>query len=710
MARNIDDRRQTNYVIDHEPMDDDAIVAWLSLKIETGMGAADGDISNRRQKNYEYYSGRPYGDEEDGYSKVITMECFEAVEWVLPGLIRIFTATKFAEFVPQNAQDMDAAEQETDVVNDVIVGQTNMFEWAQAWMKDALIYPNGYLKVYIDEARDLRLIHHENITQAQLNVIEQDPTLVVATVEESDVELIQPVQDPQTGQVRPVQTLLYNVKARYIEPSNNIKIEAVPPEEVITDNDLRTIDMDGSEFLCHHREVTRSELVAMGIDKEDVWNLPLSRELKFSTERESRTEFHDEDPNYGEDHGAMEKVDYFECYGKLDVDGDGYAEYRRFDCVGRSLLLDHYETDYQPLVALGCFPQPHRHTAMSMVDVAKENQRVNSVMKRQILDNLYRTNRPRQFAGRGVNIEQLQNYVPHGVVEVDDINQIQTESIPVVTQQVMPFMEFIREELDRRTGVTRHAAGLDAETLASSTMGAYLESLGQATQRVEMLARNFAETGYSKVALKVHHLLRTRQNPQLTMQKGEDWIDIDPRQWNPRRRMRVKVGVGTGSVKEKLSGAIQTLETQQQVQPFGLANAKGAWNALKDMCEALGKPVPEMYYVNPDSQEYRQWVQQQEQQRKERMEMELMPQKMAGQALQQEFMEATAKVQLDAMKEKNRQAEDTAKTMLEADKNKSEEFLKAAELELKHQVDIEKVGVEADKVKSMNVGTSGGSE
>ena len=696
----------TNYQeADRNPMTVGEIEAWLVIKIESSMGAPDGDVSERRQKNLDYYTGQPYGDERDGYSKVITMECFEAVQWALPSLVRMFMTGKFAAFIPDGEHDEEQCDQETDVVNNFVTNDTDFYEWCHAWCTDGMIYPNGYLKVYIDEARDMRTVHHENLTLEQLAVLEQDDSLFNGEITDGDSVTL-PQLDPQTGQMVQVPTQLYNVKARYLEERNNIKVEAVPPEEVFVDNDLRCVDLDKAEFVCHHREITRSELVAMGFDRDMVWNLPTTRRLKHSSERTNRAKYHDEDPNYGDDFDAMRKIDLYECFAYLDVDDDGYAEYCRFLFAGKSELLEWGEWDYQPLIALSCYPQPHRHAGLSMVDVSRENQRINSVLKRQTLDNMYRVNRPRQIIGRGVNVEQAMNYVPHGIIEAVVVNQVTAENIPVMTQHIMPFMEFVRDELDRRTGITRLSAGLDADTLASSTMGAYLESLGQATQRLEMLARNFAETGFKKVALKIHHLLRTRQNPQLTTKLGKSWIHIDPRQWNPRHRMRARVGIGTGSAKEKLAASMQMMEAQGQARPFGLANERGMYKSLEDFTEALGKNDTESYFVDPQSPEYKQWAQQQEQQRQEALAAQAQPQQLAGMALKAEADEKLGRLELDGIKEQNRQAEATAKTMLEAEEKRQTRFLKAAEIELDHQVDIANVGLKASNVTPLNKGST----
>ena len=168
------------------------------------------------------------------------------------------------------------------------------------------------MKVYIDEAVDIRVVHHENMTEEQMAIIEENSEFLAGTFEPGEI-YEQDVMDPQTGQMVRQEIQTYNVTARYVKPDNTIRIEAVPPEEVLVDNDLRTVDLDESGFVCHHREVSRSELVSMGYDRDLVWDLPVARELKHSGERESRSEHHEEDPNY-EPFGRIALVNWRFCF------------------------------------------------------------------------------------------------------------------------------------------------------------------------------------------------------------------------------------------------------------------------------------------------------------------------------------------------------------------------------------------------------------
>jgi hypothetical protein len=52
-------------------------------------------------------------------------------------------------------QKIEAAEQETDYINHVVMEKNNGFEIFYVWFKDALLSKNGYVKVYYEEEDDV---------------------------------------------------------------------------------------------------------------------------------------------------------------------------------------------------------------------------------------------------------------------------------------------------------------------------------------------------------------------------------------------------------------------------------------------------------------------------------------------------------------------------------------------------------------------------
>ncbi len=125
---------------------------FVSNKIENAINNEDGTVSDLRSYNFDRYYGKQYGNEREGFSKFTTREVFEAVEWAIPSVLRVFTSNQNAvEFIPHNEEDEEQAQQETDVANYYIHTENNGFLLLHNWTKDLLMFPNGYVKAHVEE-------------------------------------------------------------------------------------------------------------------------------------------------------------------------------------------------------------------------------------------------------------------------------------------------------------------------------------------------------------------------------------------------------------------------------------------------------------------------------------------------------------------------------------------------------------------------------
>ena len=153
MAQNIartdvKERRRTNEMSDRQ------LTGFLGRKIYQAMNDEDGDLSDTRSQIFDRYYGDLYDNERDGYSKFTTREVLEAVEWAKPALLRIFLGSDRAvAFDAVGPEDEDAAAQETDVVNHKVLKANggDGFLAIHHFINDALMYPNAYIKAYVEE-------------------------------------------------------------------------------------------------------------------------------------------------------------------------------------------------------------------------------------------------------------------------------------------------------------------------------------------------------------------------------------------------------------------------------------------------------------------------------------------------------------------------------------------------------------------------------
>ncbi len=661
------------------PGDSAALQSWLWQKAARAMNAPDSDLSERRQELLDAYLGQPYGDEEEGFSRVVTREVLEAVEWTMPSLARVFcSGTSPVAFKPVGTSreearlDIKRARQEEAYICHRLDLTENWYESRMQWMRAALIQvPASYAKLWWHVTLEGQTETYEGITEIQVGMYDQDPNTEIVGVESY-------VEERMTPQ-GPMAVELFNVQARHAYRTGRMKFAPVPPEEVLVDNDLSFINLDEAEWVCHHRRVPRSELIGMGYDRDMVESLPTAENLEHSSERENRARFHDEDPHYSDDYGSMEKVDLYESYGLYDFDDDGIAEYRKMVFAGGSgkdgsAILENVETDYQPLLALSCTPQPYRHVGLPLAEQIEDVQRVNSVLSRQANNNLYRTNQPRQFFDESrVNVEQILNYTPFGGVETegDPRSVVMPEQIPVVIDQVLKMVEYWKNEGVARTGVSRHTQGLDADVLAKSTMGAFMGAIGQASMREELIVRDMAETGYTQLYRKAHQLVRKHQNVFDVFEMSGEWLDVNPSEWRERKHVTVKVGAGTGSQHERIGSSMALLDVQREALPQGMTTKGRIYNTLDRLCGAMGVSDTNLAFVDPDSDEGQQIAAQMEQARQQEMQMQAgaMSEPLRIQAEQQDKDRIVDIMKLREQQEKRADESERWRTELEAKEN-----------------------------------------
>ena len=565
-------------------MDDKALAQWIERKINDSLNESGGELSTARQRNLNYYLGEKFGNEREGHSQVVTREVFEAVEWAMPSILRVFTS-RAVEFLPEGPEDEEAADQETDVVRHLMFGQENGFLALYSWVKDCLLYPNGYAKIWADEVERTCTERYRALT------IEQ----VISLTEREGVEIIEGTAYPtELGE-------LYDIAAKVTTTKPVLRFEAVPPEECIVDGDLTSIDLDDATFVAHRTTKTYTELVEMGYSAKQLDQVA-SDDIE-TDERSNRQRF--EEDTSGDD-GALRKYRVDECYLLVDYDGDGIAERRRVVRIGDE-IFENEEFDYCPLVAMSAILMPHQHAGLSLADAVRDLQEVSSALMRQLLTNLYRINQPRKYVGENALLEGSMTMdalldAAAEIVPVRDPSSIIPEVVQSLAQHILPVMAQVSEQKMLRTGVNPQIS-LDPSVLRDSTMGAFNAALDHASQRLELIIRLMAETGVKSAVKKAHRLIRENFGPELAIKLRNNWVNVSPSEWKERTDMKAAVGVGTQNRQEKTQALMGIIALQEKLMGLGMVRPEHIYAAVSEIIEASGLEGAERFLINPLKQQ-----------------------------------------------------------------------------------------------------------
>lgn len=613
MARNLStaaSRRRK----DGEEMTDKEVVAFVGRKTLDALNGTDGDISEQRKTLLERYRGEPYGDERKGYSQFTTREVLETVEWVLPAVLKVFlSGDDVVEFEAQGEEDEDQARLETAAVNRTIIKANNGYGFyaLYCWFKDALMYPNAYLKAHIEEKIKTSIENYTDVNEfglaelssdEELTIIEQDSKLVDEPV--LDPVSGQPAIDPATGQPAMRQAEYFDLKVRRRAVSKEFRLDPVPGEEALVDNALYKLDIDAADFSGHRLQLDYTTLVNMGVDQDILDSVGEADNYDWGDEKISRLFYDDETPETeDEDDPSMKMFWVHDVHALFDYDGDGLAEFRHVMVIGDQVALNE-EVSYQPLVALSSIIMPHKHTGMSVAEIVQDLQKLKTALTRQMLDNVYSQNLRRKFVNvrsmtdDGSTMEALLNRQAEIVpVMGSPMEASAPDMVQSIIGEILPVIQHVDDRQANRTGITPNLS-LDPSVLQQSTMGAFMGALEQASQRVEMLVRIFAETGMRPLMAKTRQLLKMHPKP-FKMKFGKKWTNVNPSDWGPRSDIAVNVGLGFNNPQQMVGMLMQLLQIQKEAAMAGLSQPAHLFNTMQKLTRAANLGEADQYFSDP---------------------------------------------------------------------------------------------------------------
>jgi hypothetical protein len=567
-------------------MDEGQIKGILEAEIDNSIGYIETETTEERRRALDYYLRNPYGNEVEGRSQIVTGEVAEAIDGALPQLIRVFTTTEdIVYFEPKTANDEESAKQATDYCNWVFYRENEGLLILHNWFKDALLQKVGVVKSYWDAKEDVAKEKYQSLTEDEMALLLSDESLEVVR---QSVEMV-PAGVDMMGM--PIEAPSYSVTVKRVNKYGCVKIENVPPEEFLISKAARNIE--DAPFVAHRKLMQRSELIALGYDKDIVDELPSYDDLSFSPERIARFNEGEQPDEAQSLDPAMQTVEVYECYIRIDEDEDGIAELHRIVYCGSEILEDE-ECDYIPFHSICPIPIPHKFFGQSLADRTMDIQLIKSTITRQSLDNLYLTNNNRVGAVDGqVNLDDLLNATPGGIVRMKNPNALVPLQVQSTFGQAMPMLEYMDSVQAKRTGVNDAQQGMDPDVLSNVTAAAVAAMMKSNSGKLELIARIFAETGVKSLFKGILYLLGKYQDKAKIVRMRGKYVQFDPRTWSNEYDVSVNVGLGSGDRDQKLTMLQMVLAKQEQIiQQYGPANplvTVGQYrNTLARFIEAAG--------------------------------------------------------------------------------------------------------------------------
>jgi hypothetical protein len=247
---------------------------------------------------------------------------------------------------------------------------------------------------------------------------------------------------------------------------------------------------------------------------------------------------------------------------------------------------------------------------MCPADVTMDIQLIKSNVTRGILDSLSQSINPRTAIVEGqANIDDVLNNEVGAVIRMRAPGMVQPFNVPFVGQQAFPMLDYLDDIKQNRTGISKAAAGLDADALQSTTKAAVSATVNAAHQHIEMIARIFAETGLRRLFTGILKLVVENQDQPRMIRLRNQFIPMDPRSWDVNMDVIVNVGVGDGTLEERMAVLGNVAAKQEMIiERVGANNPVVSisqyTNTLAKMLELAGIKDTQSYFnrLPPDFQ------------------------------------------------------------------------------------------------------------
>jgi hypothetical protein len=231
--------------------------------------------------------------------------------------------------------------------------------------------------------------------------------------------------------------------------------------------------------------------------------------------------------------------------------------------------------------------------------------------------------------------------------------------MPLTTPPLEPYsfqmLEYLDGVRESRAGVSKMSQGLNESALTSHTTATAVNAvMGAAQSRVELIARNFAETGVKELMITIYELLLKNQDKERVVMLRNQWIPVRPDAWNDKADCTVSVALGQGSKDQQMMHLSQMLQFASQAMSGGLriVNEQNMYNLGASLVKAMGFQnvsdfLTDPSQIPPSGPSPEQQAQQMESQIKQKeLEIKSGELQLKAQKLQQDAKEAEVDAQL----------------------------------------------------------------
>lgn len=626
------------------------------------------------------YFGKPYGDEAKGRSRITTREIQETMSWLVPDLLDIFASGgRIADLEAEAPEAEQGLDQRADYLSYVFFKDNAGVLLLYDFIFDSLLHPRAYADVEWD-ARPCYdgWQQYRGLTQMQMQALLDAPDTDVDP-DSLEIEEVPPDEAYPDGQA-------YGVRARRMLYEGKCQIEVCPPEDMFVAS--RSVDVSKARYKGRKLRWRRAEWRAKWPDlAEEINALPPNADGESVTDerREARFDDGETDEQQAAAADAEELVGRKEYVWWTFTDDNGEPKggevLLRVYRIG-NVILEAEEVDDDPFASATAHRIPHRLQGVSMAELLGDLQKLKTVLTRALVDATMQANTPRMAADKNkVNLNDLLNLDVGAIIRTEGApgDAVMPVAMPDLTPSTLKALEWTNQIIEQRTGVSRHAQGLDPDSLNHTAKG--IQLLQNAANGVKRMIARLIAVGVEEMLTKVDRVIMRNQRQPRQVKIGKSWVKVDPRSWSEAMKVTVSVGLGTGS-KEAQLGFLQMIQGDQVawVANYGMqtpvVTPQHLYHTITEKLRIMGYQRPDGFFgdpVNPDGTPFvpqappspdQQKIQAQVQEGQARLQLD---QQKAQAQVQLDAQKAQAEAQLRELEAKDKSDSDARKAELDAE-------------------------------------------
>lgn len=639
MAQAVADEAEREGQGGQEPLTEDQVLNIVTTELANSVsGSYSSETDANREDSLHYYLGTPRGDEREGRSTIISTDVADAIEWILPQIIKALTSKgPVISFDSLAEEDETQAELETEFTHDVFMKENPGFLNLYTFVKDALMHKNGIFKIYYDTTDDVSQEQYTGLNNQELQMLSSDPRVTIESMTQAvdqqamserqrqvDAAHQQLMQQPDPG-IRQAMTqqlqqmmqqpppMLSDVTVTITETEGHAVVECIPLEEFRVAKYHNSLDLSNARFSAHVTLKTRSDLITEGYDPDVIEGAEADtgdsdrRDFRFTEQGEGAGA----DRNYTEDK-SQDLMEVSECIIMIDLEGTGVASLQKITVLGSddaTEILDIEPVTEVPFVSSSAIIMSHKFMGLSIYDRLKQLQDQKTSLWRNIMDNLYlQNNREKEVVEKNVNIDDLLVSRPGGIKRVKVAGSIRELEVQPIGQEGYQMLGYLDTVRTGRVGVSPDTAGVQP-VMGSNVGSEGVERLMTAKEELTgLMVRVIAETGLKEAYKMLRNLLVRNQDSVTSFKFKGKWANVDPTKWGKRSRTTVMVGTGTGDDSRRQAAVSRVLDYQTALvgdPRQTLVDMPQIYKALDTFCITAGLSGADEYFLDPESEEGR---------------------------------------------------------------------------------------------------------